>query len=952
MRPSASSRLVLRAVALIAAPILALSLAPAAQAAPLAAADDGGASASAADHRRVDWSGDGQNAALGTSISSEVCDVNGDGVDDIVVSSWLWSGAERASAGALYVVFGASELQGGNLGSDYLSTGRAVRVDGPAADAEIGFSINCLGDVNGDGIDDFGVGSDVTQRAYVIFGAEDFGPADLADLGERGYVVSSGDEASGHFGHRIAAIGDVNGDGKAEIVVSALDASTLGRTRNGRVWVIAGKADTADIDLADPEQAEANLLFTIDGAINLDRLTEVSNIGDFNGDGVPDLLISSQWQRVGTAANAGRAFVIWGGTGGNVDLASLGDRGISIEGPTRGADRFGIAVSSAGDVNGDGLADLLIGAQSSSSRPGGVAVVFGKKDESAKIHTNPLSTELSVFSCTEDAAPVANACPEGSEAVPRGYWINGANNGDLTGADVAGVGDVNGDGLPDFAVSAKGYDAIVGETALNNSGAVWVVYGKPDTALQNLAGLADDQGFRIDGAAAGDAIATSVGAVGDVDGNGVDDVAYSANFAARPVDAPVLNAGELSVHLLGELVTETRLSAPQRADAGATATATAEVVTAVSGGRQVGAGAVRFLRDGETIPECAAVELDAQGAAECDFVPASRADASELSARYLGVAGEFAESASETASLSVHDTSVTAVGQPWPAAPSAGEPFVVSAAVSAANGGRTPEGTVAFAVDGAVVAECASVPLQSGSAACPLTVDEPGTANVVASFAGEGETLSGSVSSVRAITVRERETGAERALPSVAAVAASAVRPHGSDFVIRTAVRAGGAPETGIVRISSGARVLASGVLQRGAVTIRVPASGLEIGASKLTVSYLGSETAAPGDDAVSVRVTKAATKVSAKQTTKRLTSGKRPRVSVAVSPRKLVTAGTVSVRIKGKTVKSARLSPSRQGRATLSLPKLKKGKHVLTVRYSGDARFSTSYQRIAVRVR
>lgn len=377
-----------------------------------------GASADA--QRSVTWTGDGRNAGLGTVISGETCDVNGDGIDDVVASSWLWSSAERESAGALYVILGDPELVGGGLGSEYLNTGRAIRVDGP----EIGFSISCLGDVNGDGIDDFGVGSDVTQRAYILFGALDFGPADLADLGSRGYIVR-GDESSGHFGHRIAAIGDIDDDGRAEFVVSALDASTHGRNQNGRVWVIQGKAGANEVDLADADQFAENVLFTVDGGANLDRLTEVSNIGDFNGDGVPDILIASQWQRVGTGANAGRAFVIWGGDAGQVDLASLGDRGIVIEGPSHGRDCFGIAISSAGDMNGDGLGDLVIGAQATSALPGGAAVVFGRKDEDLTIGTNPLSSDLSVFSCSGDAAPVAGP----ARMVPRRLFADTGSTG-------------------------------------------------------------------------------------------------------------------------------------------------------------------------------------------------------------------------------------------------------------------------------------------------------------------------------------------------------------------------------------------------------------------------------------------------------------------------------------------------------------------------------------------
>jgi hypothetical protein len=140
-------------------------------------------------------------------------------------------------------------------------------------------------------------------------------------------------------------VGDYDDDGFEDYAVAGVvyDSPAVpgpARTNNGRIWIVAGKADLADVDLIDPDPGE--VLFTVDGVYDQERLAQVGSAGDVNGDGVDDFIlgsyVSTPW---GTSVVAsGQAYVLFGGgTATSIDLANLGSNGFAIRGPQRGRDR-------------------------------------------------------------------------------------------------------------------------------------------------------------------------------------------------------------------------------------------------------------------------------------------------------------------------------------------------------------------------------------------------------------------------------------------------------------------------------------------------------------------------------------------------------------------------------------------------------------------------------------
>ena len=171
------------------------------------------------------WSGEA-GGDLGYGSSRWSCDVNGDGFEDTVVGDWWWKRGGTSNAGAAYILLGGPQPAGGPIG-----TGEAVgsiRNDGPnKANASAGMSVSCLNDVNGDGLDDVIVGSNRTQRAWVILGNQDIEPVDVDALGTKGFEVTNSaavanDAAGGssNFGYWVSGLGDVNGDGLAALAIT------------------------------------------------------------------------------------------------------------------------------------------------------------------------------------------------------------------------------------------------------------------------------------------------------------------------------------------------------------------------------------------------------------------------------------------------------------------------------------------------------------------------------------------------------------------------------------------------------------------------------------------------------------------------------------------------------------------------------------------------------------
>jgi hypothetical protein len=306
-------------------------------------------------------------------------DINGDGFGDVLIGSPYADADGRWASGISYVVYG--NASGANIDLASFDASDGFRIIGEQFGAA-GHSVSAAGDVNGDGITDLIIGApdnDVagvyrTGSTYLVFGSNSGGDVDLATLTPSQGVRLDGEEVS-ESGFSVASAGDINGDGLADLIIGAPDASPNGREEAGSAFVIFGKTSGwSNVDLANLSPGDG---FRIDGAAAGDNAGySVSSAGDFNGDGFADLIIGAPYADSAGGTNPGSAYVIFGNASGfgDVDLANLSPAdGFRIDGPPGGllGNLVGFSVASAGDVDGGGYGDLVVGMPSSGYLNGG-----------------------------------------------------------------------------------------------------------------------------------------------------------------------------------------------------------------------------------------------------------------------------------------------------------------------------------------------------------------------------------------------------------------------------------------------------------------------------------------------------------------------------------------------------------------------------------------------------
>ena len=278
-----------------------------------------------------------------------------------------------------------------NIDLSTLDGTSGFELSGEAAGDHSGRSVASAGDVNGDGFSDMIIGADgadpngsYSGASYVVFGSGSgfASNIDLSSLtGANGFKLS-GAAAFNSSGFSVASAGDVNGDGFDDVIVGSPGASPHG-SHSGASYVVFGKASgfAANLDLSSLSGADG---FQLSGVAADDYSGDsVSSAGDVNGDGYADVIIGA-FPADPHGGSSGASYVVFGKAGGfaaNVNLSSLdGTSGFKLSGEAAG-DQSGLPVASAGDINGDGYGDLIIGARGADpngSYSGASYVVFGK----------------------------------------------------------------------------------------------------------------------------------------------------------------------------------------------------------------------------------------------------------------------------------------------------------------------------------------------------------------------------------------------------------------------------------------------------------------------------------------------------------------------------------------------------------------------------------------------
>ena len=455
------------------------------------ACDGGGGSLARADFAFIGDTGD-----LAGTIVSDAGDVDGDGLDDLLVGAFA-SDLRGSWGGAAYLILGSTLAGSASTDLDLADADFVLIAEAPGDWA--GTSVSTAGDVDGDGLADILVGSPSadddsgrsTGKAYLFLGSTlAASPTATLDLGEADYELV-GPDFGEKAGDCVSSAGDVDGDG--------LDDLFIGARYNGDGGTYAGKAYLV---FGSTLAASTSPSFVLDQADfefigeNRDDLagTSVRSAGDVDGDGLDDLLVGAPFHSDG-ALSVGKSYLILGSTLATARRSTLdlSDADFELIGESS-ADYSGRSVSGAGDVDGDGLDDIIVGAY------------YDQVGDSAGKSYLILGSTL--------AAASSRSFDLGSADVK----FTGEAIQDRAGYSVRGAGDVDSDGLADILVGAPG------------AGTAYLILGR--TLAASSASVMDlgSADFAFTGESAIDTAALSISPAGDVDGDGRDDLFVGAPY--------------------------------------------------------------------------------------------------------------------------------------------------------------------------------------------------------------------------------------------------------------------------------------------------------------------------------------------------------------------------------------------------------------------------------------
>ena len=414
------------------------------------------------------WTAEGHHdgGLYGASVAT-AGDVNGDGYEDLVVGEPLYdNGAEESNEGRAYVYYGSAT----GLGA-YSWTAK-----GDQTGAGLGFSVSTAGDVNADGYSDVIVGAPTYDDGQYDEGAAFVYLGSAAGLAQTPAWTAEGNQDNAGFGYCVSTAGDVNGDEYGDIIVGVPTHKNL-LFDEGRAYVYYGGwggVDQQPAWIADGNQESAYFG------------RSVSTAGDVNGDSYGDVIIGA-YSYDNDQIDEGRAFVWYGSPTGLGPNGTPGNAPWVQEGNQEGA-KFGFSVSTAGDVNGDGYGDIIVGA-----------------------HTYDIAGLINA-----GRACVYLGSSAGLSATP--VWTgDGTQAGAGVGYSVSTAGDCNGDGYSDVIIGVPTFD----DSGAENAGGAVVFFG-------DATGLSSTLYQAVSDPQAGAGFGYSVAAAGDMNGDGYSDVVIGA----------------------------------------------------------------------------------------------------------------------------------------------------------------------------------------------------------------------------------------------------------------------------------------------------------------------------------------------------------------------------------------------------------------------------------------
>ena len=379
-------------------------------------------------------------------------DVNGDGMEDLILSAYFADPLSRIKAGETYVIYGGSALPSV---MDLRETPADLTVYGEGVWDLLGHSV-ASGDVNGDGFDDVIIGAIYAPtpggggagKTYVIYGGSDL-PAVIDLSSTPAGLTVYGDDEGDLCGNWVAS-GDLNADEYDDVLIGAIYADAPGGRDAGKAYVVYGGPDLPPV--LDLDQRAADL--TVYGDDESDLCGKSVASGDLNGDGFDDLIVGAVYADPPGGEDGGETYILYGGTHlpPVIDLdQSRPD--VVIYGEHAG-DQAGYFVFSA-DMNSDGFDDLFIGATHATvpnGQPAGkVYVLYGGLHLPPIIDLHQIQADLTLY---------------------------GQNRIDEVGQSI-GAGDLNGDGTDDLIVGADGVD----REGADGAGEAYVIYGQKQRGI-------------------------------------------------------------------------------------------------------------------------------------------------------------------------------------------------------------------------------------------------------------------------------------------------------------------------------------------------------------------------------------------------------------------------------------------------------------------------------------